>query len=342
MNDEAKPTPEPENTPTPSSEVVPSTGGRVEVSADVLNEAVTQLRKLTELRQRETERQERAIAQMNTAIKRQGVLSRYVIFTSALVVLISIGLAYLMRQSAQVEQATQGTLEQVDTRLSETAQVVAQEGQRTASSLDAVRTEVLTARDEQTRLTADIKQQLQSSQQAQASVVQKVDEQLDAVRAERDTVRDEVRSVLEEKTELFTQKEIALREERESIKEAKKKSKEEQKELIQQTIDRLNAMTTALLTDEEAAAPTEAEVAAELEAANAVADEAAAETAGEAAPVEEAPAAGETKGVMEIVVDTAEEVVTSVGNLFTKDAEKAPETAVEEAAPEAAPEAATP
>lgn len=56
---------------------------------------------------------------------------------------------------------------------------------------------------------------------------------------------------------MFTRKEIELRAERDAIKEAKKRSKEEQKELIQQTIERLNAMTASLTVDEEAPAVAE-------------------------------------------------------------------------------------
>jgi len=62
-------------------------GERLEVSADVLNEAVMQLRRLSGIRQREAERQERALAQLHSAIKRQARLSRFVIVASTLVVL---------------------------------------------------------------------------------------------------------------------------------------------------------------------------------------------------------------------------------------------------------------
>src|SRR5262245_35949504 len=93
-------------TPEEPSEIVKPSNSRVEVSADVVNEAVSQLRKLTEIRQRESERQERAIAQMHSAIKRQGILSRYVIIVSLLVIIISGALAYFMYVSVNNEKVT--------------------------------------------------------------------------------------------------------------------------------------------------------------------------------------------------------------------------------------------
>ncbi len=244
---------------TPSSEqpaeIIPSSNNKVEVSADVLNEAVMQLRKLTELRQRESERQERAIAQMHTALKRQGILSRYVIVCCLIVVVIAAGLAYLMRQSARHELVTTANLTLVDQRLAETSQTIAEETQKQVSTLDSVRSEVMTTREEQARLTQGVEQELMATRQSHSAVIQKVEEQLGAVRAERDEVRGEVRTVLEEKTRQLTDKEIELRAEREAIKEAKIRSKEEQKALIQQTIERLNAMTATLNIDESADQP---------------------------------------------------------------------------------------
>jgi hypothetical protein len=206
---------------------------RVEVSADLLNEAVTQLRKLTELRQREAERQERAIAQMQKSIKRQGILSRYVILTSTLAVLISVGLAYLIRNSVRNEAVTSSTLSQFNESVTGATRTI-----------DDMRAEVSASRD------------------TQSSMIKKVEEQLGAVREERDQVRGEVRNVLEEKTREFADKELALAEEREAIVEATKRSKEEQKALIQQTIERLAAMSASLTPEEEASAnqPSDSEI----------------------------------------------------------------------------------
>ncbi|HMP88978.1 MAG TPA: hypothetical protein PJ991_02190 [Kiritimatiellia bacterium] len=273
--------------PEEPTEIVKAPTNKVEVSADLLNEAVTQLRKLTELRQRESERQERAIAQMHSAIKRQGILSRYVIFTSLLVVIIAAGLAYMMRKSVQNEQVTVEKLSVVDERLAATAQTIAEETQRQVSTLDSVRTEVLSTRDEQSRTAKAIEQELQSTRASQAAVVQKVEEQLGAVRQERDEVRGEVRSVLEEKTRQFTEREIQLRAEREAIAEAKRRSREEQKELIQQTIERLSAMT-ATLDDPAEAGPTDEEIAEAIKSAEAI------ETGIQEEAVAEEPPAAET------------------------------------------------
>ena len=204
----------PENT---TPEVIRPDTGRVEVSADLLKEAVSQLQRLTEIRQRETERQERAIAQMQKAIKRQSILSRYVILTCTLAVLLSVGLAYLMRESLQKESDTAGSL----TKATQTLETQ-------SSSIE------------------DMTAAMSAGREIQSALLEKVDKQLTAVREERDEVRGEVRTVLEEKTREFTEKELALAAERDAIVEAAKRSKEEQKALIQETITRLAAMSENL------------------------------------------------------------------------------------------------
>jgi len=284
-----------------SAELVKSTSNKVEVSADLLNEAVTQLRKLTELRQRESERQERAIAQMHTALKRQGVLSRYVVICCLIVVVISAALVYLMRQSAQHEITTANSIVEVDQRIDAASQTIAEATQKQVSSLDGVRSEVIATRDEQLRVSQSLETELQATRQTQASVIQKVEEQLGAVRQERDEVRGEVRAVLEEKTQQFTEREIQLRAEREAIKEAKIRSKEEQKALIQQTIERLNAMTATLSTEETAPETTDAEIDAVVEHVEAV----------EAAIVEDVQAEESTPIVVEDAAPAEAEVPVS-------------------------------
>jgi hypothetical protein len=297
---------------TPSSEqpaeIVPSSNKKVEVSADVLNEAVMQLRKLTELRQRESERQERAIAQMHTALKRQGILSRYVIVCCLIVVVIAAGLAYLMRQSTRHELVTSANLTLVDQRLAETSQTIAEETQKQVSTLDSVRSEVMTTREEQARLTQGVEQELMATRQSHSAVIQKVEEQLGAVRAERDEVRGEVRTVLEEKTRQLTDKEIELRAEREAIKEAKIRSKEEQKALIQQTIERLNAMTASLAVDETAEAPAAPEATAEPVAPETT--EPAETPATDAPAIETAPAP--TDADIDAVIEQADAVEAAI------------------------------
>lgn len=282
MNENQDQNPDRNEAENPSEIIKPSENKRVEVSADLLNEAVVQLRKMAEIRQRDSERQERAIAQMQKSLKRQGILSRYVVLMCLIVVIISAGLAYFMWQSAKTEKTTISTLTNVNDSLTSTAQTIAQETQKQVSTLDNVRGE------------------LQASRQVQESVLKKVEEQLGTVRQERDAVTGEVRSMLEEKTEMFTRKEIELRAEREAIKEAKQRSKEEQKELIQQTIERLNAMTASLASDEETI-PDEAAtdeqidaVVSEVDAVEAtMTEEPAAPTEVEDVPAEDSPAAEE-------------------------------------------------
>ena len=257
-----------------NAEIIRPTNNRVEVSADLLNEAVTQLRKMAEIRQRDSERQERAIAQMQTSLKRQGILSRYVVLCCLFVVLVSIGLAYLMRQSAISERATASALSGASDQLSTATRTISEETQKQVTTLQAVTEE------------------LKATRETQASVVSKVDEQLGAVRQERDQVRGEVRNLLEEKTDLFIKKELELQAEREAIKEAKRRSKEEQQQLIQQTIERLNAMSASLAAEESAPETlTESVKAVVAEAEQVIAAETPAEPAQEKTVEPTAPAA---------------------------------------------------
>lgn len=275
--------------PAPEAEVIKPESGRVEVSADLLNEAVTQLRKLTEIRQREAERQERAIAQMHKAIKRQGVLSRYVILTSTLAIVLVIGLAYLIHDAGQKADVTATSLFMVEKSVSDANRTIATETKRQAESLDSVRAEV------------------SASRETAAGLLNKVEEQLSAVREERDQVRGEVRNVLEEKTREIADKELALAAEREAIVEAGKRSKEEQKALIQQTIERLNAMSASLSEEETEPARAEetpAEIT-ETEAATAVPTEFGAQEA-----VSEA---GEIVESVETESAISEEQITAAG-----------------------------
>lgn len=243
-----------------TAEVVKPEGGRVEVSGDLLNEAVSQLRKLTEIRQREAERQERAIAQMHKAIKRQGILSRYVILTCTLAVLVAVGVAYLIAEQGKKVDNTASSLLAVETSMKDSAATISEAASQQAAGLDSVRGEVAATREETARMTESIGQELQASRSAQETVVRTVEEQLNAVRGERDQIREELRNALDEKTAEIASREIALVEEREAIAEATERSKEEQKVLIQQTIERLAAMAASLDGDIEAEAPTDAEI----------------------------------------------------------------------------------
>ncbi len=217
------------DTHAPEAEIIKPEAARVEVSAEMLNDALIQLRKLTEIRQREAERQERAIAQMQKAIKRQGILSRYVILTSSFALVLVIGLGYIVHDAGRKTDIAANTLLMVEKSVSDANQTIAAETRRQAEGLAGLEAEIL------------------SSRESQAGLLKKVDEQLGAVREERDQVRGEVRHVLEEKTREITGKELALAAEREAIAEAAKRSKEEQKALIQQTIDRLTAMSATLV-----------------------------------------------------------------------------------------------
>lgn len=315
-------------TPAPEekqAEVVKAPENRVEVSADLLNEAVGQLRKMAEIRLRDSERQERAISQMQKTLKRGRILSRYVIFSCLVVMLVSVGLAYLMWQSASSEKTTATTLIEVNDSLQDATKTIAAETQKQVSSLDNIRVDVVKAREEQARIASDLEQELKATREIQAAVVEKVEEQLGAVRGERDQITGEVRSLLEEKTEFYLAKERELEAERDAIKDAKERSKEEQKELINDTIARLNAMAASLEGGEVITVS-------EVEEAVSAAEEAIAE--GEI--IEEIT----EEAVIEAVEETVEEAAPEEADAPEEAVEETVETTEEPAAEEPAEETA--
>jgi len=108
-------------------------GGSPEVSPALLSEAILQLRKLNAIRQRETERQERAIAQMHAALKRQSRLSRFVLLACILALLSALFSAYLGWRSHRKQAATGSSLIEVEKRLGENNEII-------KSDLSAART----------------------------------------------------------------------------------------------------------------------------------------------------------------------------------------------------------
>ena len=189
-------------------------GPRVEVSAELLNDAVLQLRKLSGIRQREAERQERAIAQLHVALKRQSRLNRFVLLASTIAIAAALFTGYVAWRSQSSNTLAAQSLSDVEKQL--------------AANNDLMSTDLAAARASQDQL------------------AEKVEQQLQAVRLERDQVRGEVRNVLDEKTRALATQEAALQAEKLALDEARAKVRQEQQALIQETIERLNAMSVQL------------------------------------------------------------------------------------------------
>lgn len=189
-------------------------GERLEVSADVLNEAVMQLRRLSGIRQREAERQERALAQLHSSIKRQARLNRFVIVASILVVVSAALSGYIAWRSAQAEIATATALANMEVQTGENSRMV--------------------------------KTDLASARESQAELARQVAAQMEAIRVERDQVRTEIRSALDEKTRMMATREAAIQAEKAALEETRNRIRQEQQALIQQTIQQLNAMSAEL------------------------------------------------------------------------------------------------
>lgn len=187
---------------------------RVEVPAELLNEAVLQLRKLSGIRQREAERQERAIAQLHATMKRQVRLNRYLILLSVLVIAAAAFSGYLAWKSTRQETYTARTLDEVGKQLDANNQIM--------------------------------KSDLSAARESQSELSRQIASQLEAIRSERDQVRGEVRSVLDEKTRMIATQEAAVLAEKAALEETRSRIRQEQQVLIQQTIQQLNAMSAGL------------------------------------------------------------------------------------------------
>ncbi|MCB1069678.1 MAG: hypothetical protein KDL31_04935 [Kiritimatiellae bacterium] len=353
--------PEEQATPETSAEVVKSSGNNVEVSGEMLQEAVVQLRRLTELRQKEAERQERAISQMNATIRKNAMLNRLVLFASALVVLVVFGLAFMIKTVNVKQEAAASAIQGVESTLSATAATVSKSAEQQIAALSTVKTELTQAKDEQIQIVKGMQAELastrdgvsekiettrdeiidglQASRQVQTEVAQKIDSQLEAVRSERDAVREEVFNAIDTRSREFTERELALIAEKEHIEELKKLAAQERRDAINEAIARLKAMNEALMQEAEGLAPeaasTEtsepavtAEEEVETESAPAVDTEAVIENTGDEAVATEADVAEE--GAAEEVVVIEDPVLVEAVEADVEDAvEVATDAAVE-------------
>ncbi|HMP73650.1 MAG TPA: hypothetical protein PKE55_10345 [Kiritimatiellia bacterium] len=269
MSDQNTPPSDTPETPETTPEVVPSTSSNkpVQVSGELLQEAVVQLRRLTELRQKETERHERAMAQMNASIRKQTMLNRLLLFASALVVLVVFGLAFMIKGITNTQEKTAQALSGVDQRLSEAASTVARETEKTVLAMEGVRKDVegvredveLVRRDftssteQQVLMAREVEARLREANTTQEGVIARIDTQLDAVRAERDAIREEVFSAIDSRSREFIERELAIQAERERIASEREEAKEYRAQVIADAISRLNAFTADLTGEIEAA-----------------------------------------------------------------------------------------
>ncbi len=128
----------------------------VEVPADALQQAVVQLQHLTALRQQEAERQERAIGNMEAALRRQGTMNRWLLTVSLLVVACGIVAVAVMLHLRTVNEQVSNDVQQLSGAVTATSQTVQESAEKQSRGLAEVSENVATSRAEQARMAAKI------------------------------------------------------------------------------------------------------------------------------------------------------------------------------------------
>jgi len=274
----------------------------VEVPSEMLASAVSQIQRLSELRERELASQKEAIATMRSAVEQQrrslrlGLLSMFLILAVAIT---GLGVTLLIRNqneqmregvdrltggvdaaAAAVEanaEETQAALakvsEEQEERLSEVQTVVktGQEEQgkiarKIGDDVAEAKTLVAKASADQAELKTTVAKELEGSKnelaKTRTEIVDKMEKSVAELRAERDRVQAEVKSLLEEKVGLLTDRELELERERVRVSEMEDDARERTRDVIANAMRRLSEFEGAprvRLEEEEEAAEGDAE-----------------------------------------------------------------------------------
>ena len=145
----------------------------VEVPAEALEKAVTQLRELSELRRMEGERQERALAQMEHTIRWHSRIYRIVLVVSLLMLACVVGLIVGMQRIHSVSGDVEAGVRTLDRHMLNTTRVLREGTEKQTRALatvgeqvGTVRTDVAGVRTEQERIGKSVASELQTSRTA--------------------------------------------------------------------------------------------------------------------------------------------------------------------------------
>ena len=199
----------------------------VTVPADMLSDALVQLKKLATLRQQEAERQQLAMVRMEKQMKRHTRVNRLVMFSSVAMLLALVISATVMWDMISGNEDIHAGLKVVEDGLGDAARVVRETSAVQGQQIDAVN------------------QTLEAARAEQVKVASRIDTSMEALRVERDAVTAEVREVLEEKTGELTRKEIDLHDRAEQIRQEAVKARAARREIIGDAIQKLVALESA-------------------------------------------------------------------------------------------------
>jgi|GEM_PF-359890 len=199
----------------------------VTVPADMLSEALVQLKKLAELRRQESERQQLAMVRMEQQMKRHAKMNRLVLFSTAVVILALVASSFLLRDLVIGGNEVKAELAGVNSGLGDAARSV-----RRATA-------------EQTRQFDAVNRTLEAGKTEQVQLASRIDSSMDELREERDAVTAEVRGVLEEKTGEYARKELELHDRAALIRQEAVRARQARREIIGDAIKKLAALESA-------------------------------------------------------------------------------------------------
>ncbi len=196
--------------------------------ARLLEDAVAQLRKLSELREQEIKRNELLIAEMREHVRRSAGLGRTFrwlgLAAVALLIVLGLGVNHLRKDQNRTETEVRNAADKIE-RLNQDLVVTAE---RSAARLDDVTVSLTEASG---KLGA-----------VESGIAAKVDDSLLAVRQERDAVRHEVRQTLDGQHQELLARELVLRDEAERLTHEAERVHEERTRILQEAIAKLNAI----------------------------------------------------------------------------------------------------
>ncbi len=150
----------------------------VEVPEHALQKAIVQLQNLTALREQEAERQERAIANMEAAMNKQGTVNRWLLTVSVLLFLGGVAVMVIMMNLRSVNEKVSANVQDLSGAVTATGEVVQESAKQHSRDLASVSEEVKAANLEQAQRAAKIESGVN---QTKESVTREVSKQTAAI-----------------------------------------------------------------------------------------------------------------------------------------------------------------
>ena len=254
-----------------------STG--VSVQPALLEEAVAQLRKLSELRQLELNRQEKAITDMRETAARQARQNRMMFnMSGALICILSLLVAFSVQALKSEQEDTSQEVRSMATRMGTTTSMIRQVAKKQAAETDALKvgltgsfsaaaTEMsgkldssvgsmsskldATAEEVARNVDKNISGLNDKLSATSSDISAKLDTSVDSMRKERDVVQQEVKKALDAHRDHIVEREVALNNQALEVEAQAEKTRKERMKIIGDAITRLSTMADSLKTPEE-------------------------------------------------------------------------------------------